>query len=800
MLPIDRLIRITVLVLVVISGLLLGISLSHWGLTLIALIGAIGGYLIADHWKIFRLDGVLANIASVLILLLAMKDFLPGDSTGKLISVANLLVYLQTVLMFQEKTPRLVWQILVLSLLQVVVSAIFSLDFEGGMLFLFYFPVAVFALMLQAIHSSNQETRNRNQLAAVRSKNVTDPILFFDPEPRPLNHLTPGIKHLLTWMAIALSFASIMFYMIPRHTQPWFSSERVEVASTGFSQSVDLRNKGLIRQSNQLMFRATFETLKGDRNPNLPTEPPYFRGVALSSLLIENGQTNWRAPHDRVHEDVYQSLSSRQLGERPLKQIITLEESSDPLIYSTMPAVPSRLTPGSIEFCHEISALSRCRINENLEVMPFHYELITFQNREGKFVNSWPYFSNTINIQQLPMSADPPEERWLTNLDPSRYPTVVMLAEKIVAETLKENPDATRIDLVEAMEAYFLTPGQFQYTMDFRDVRWSDNVDAIEDFVRNFRRGHCELFASALVIMLRSQHIPARVVVGFHGGETSQLSKVLMVRGKHAHAWVEAYLRPEDCSSERNADGAAGPGGAWLRLDPTPPSSGASSSNMGTDAMELARSVWQDYVLGMNSTIAENETVAIPDAMASWLNRFDFQGWQETFRRLEKSRQGVMLRYAAAALILIPLILTWVYSLIFSPNQSITRSRKKRNPLRRWAASALSIFSPRLSRWMLTGGRRDHSATAFYDTMLELLQPLGLERQPAQSHREFALAVGQRFSNHPEASLIGSTVWELSEIFNSVRFGNETLPAELSEQIDSSLAELKSAFLLDEKT
>ena len=37
------------------------------------------------------------------------------------------------------------------------------------------------------------------------------------------------------------------------------------------------------------------------------------------------------------------------------------------------------------------------------------------------------------------------------------------------------------------------------------------------DFLVNVKQGHCERFASALALMLRSQGIPSRVVVGFRG-------------------------------------------------------------------------------------------------------------------------------------------------------------------------------------------------------------------------------------------------------------------------------------------
>jgi len=75
--------------------------------------------------------------------------------------------------------------------------------------------------------------------------------------------------------------------------------------------------------------------------------------------------------------------------------------------------------------------------------------------------------------------------------------------------------------------------------------------------------------------------------------------------------------------------------------------------------------------------------------------------------------------------------------------------------------------------------------------MLLLLAPRGLDRKPTQTHREFAREVSKSFSNHPSSLLISSTVQEITELFNDVRFGKQTLPLELKRQIDISLDELK---------
>ncbi len=110
-----------------------------------------------------------------------------------------------------------------------------------------------------------------------------------------------------------------------------------------------------------------------------------------------------------------------------------------------------------------------------------------------------------------------------------------------------ELTDGERIDL---LEQHLLT--RYTYTLDFLG---RSGESPLEDFLFVYQSGHCELFASAMVLMLRSQNIPARLVTGFLGAELNPLEGYYVVRQQNAHAWVEAYT----------------PNRGWRVYDPTPP-------------------------------------------------------------------------------------------------------------------------------------------------------------------------------------------------------------------------------------
>jgi hypothetical protein len=103
------------------------------------------------------------------------------------------------------------------------------------------------------------------------------------------------------------------------------------------------------------------------------------------------------------------------------------------------------------------------------------------------------------------------------------------------------------LDAAAAIEKWL--SGTLQYTRDLS----GETQDPISNFLFKRRRGHCELFSSTMVIMLRSLGIPARNVTGYFGGERTSAG-YYAVRGGDAHSWVEVYF----------------PGAGFVTFDPTP--------------------------------------------------------------------------------------------------------------------------------------------------------------------------------------------------------------------------------------
>ncbi len=105
----------------------------------------------------------------------------------------------------------------------------------------------------------------------------------------------------------------------------------------------------------------------------------------------------------------------------------------------------------------------------------------------------------------------------------------------------------------QAMRMQGFLQEEFQYGFGYP---FDAHRDPVGEFLEKRPAAHCELFASAMTLMLRTRGIPSRYVTGFLVRERSAMGGYYVGRVKDAHAWVEAWI-PEK---------------GWTTFDPTPPS------------------------------------------------------------------------------------------------------------------------------------------------------------------------------------------------------------------------------------
>src|SRR5438552_651355 len=106
-------------------------------------------------------------------------------------------------------------------------------------------------------------------------------------------------------------------------------------------------------------------------------------------------------------------------------------------------------------------------------------------------------------------------------------------------------------DKAEALESWLRSP-PFQYTAQVKAT--PPGRDPVDYFLFDLKQDFCEYFASAMVVMLREDGIPARLVEGFTTGQFDSTTAQYVVREQDAHAWVEVYF----------------PQYGWIEFEPTP--------------------------------------------------------------------------------------------------------------------------------------------------------------------------------------------------------------------------------------
>lgn len=139
-------------------------------------------------------------------------------------------------------------------------------------------------------------------------------------------------------------------------------------------------------------------------------------------------------------------------------------------------------------------------------------------------------------------------DRYLALTSSAAGPIVDEVTNRIVDALPADQQDPYHI--AAAIQSYLYSTGGFRYRTDVRNL--CGNQRLVDCFLVE-KQGYCEYFATAMAVMLRTQGIPSRMVLGYLPGRKLASGEWEVSRDA-AHAWVEVYF----------------PGTGWIRFDPTP--------------------------------------------------------------------------------------------------------------------------------------------------------------------------------------------------------------------------------------
>ncbi|MEX2175578.1 MAG: transglutaminase domain-containing protein, partial [Pirellulaceae bacterium] len=374
--------------------------------------------------------------------------------------------------------------------------------------------------------------------------------------------------------------------------------------------------------------------------------------------------------------------------------------------------------------------------------------------------------------------------------DEQRFAALSSLADKTLRD--ERLSEAGPLEKALALERHFAASGLYRYSLSL-DFTRDPALDPIEDFVANHKTGHCEYFASALVMMLRSQGIPARMIVGYKGGDFNSLGHYYQVRQKHAHAWVEALV-PNGAVPAWEVAGAPSNGGVWYRLEPTPApivdagfDPGKGAVDRVVEAFDYVELLWRDYVLGLNAAKQQDN---LYDPVTS-RTLGSLPEWLETrhAHRLARRMAGMLgldLRTEGRS------------------DENESQAFDWRTGLAMMALIALGLLTAQglcflVQRWKrFLADRRRRSIVRllvpprFYRRLESLLSRMALRRAAGQTAAEFAAAAGARLGQ--EVSSAAAPLPEkIVAAYYRVRFGGDALDSQELAEIEQALAQLTPA-------
>jgi protein-glutamine gamma-glutamyltransferase len=409
--------------------------------------------------------------------------------SGSLItSTIHMVLFLEILKLYQEKTDRDYLSLIVLSFMKILAASSLTVDIAFATTLFLFLVALVSMLMSFDIYRSERNSRMTTQDAAIALSNVS----------------------VWTTLWIVL-LGSVFFFLIPRVGTGYFTrASAPPLLLSGFTDRVELGQIGKLKLSSAVVMHVR-------RLVGTPFAVFKWRGVALDTF----DGFNW-SKKDRTRRPVARRNSAFAVRRGPVRgEVVTYDILLEPLATTALfgpyevREVSGRMLPG-IETDSDGAIYTRFQQSQRL-----HYE-VESEISANLTVDHKPAVNGPI--------PDPIQATYL-QLPATLDPRIKSLAQEITRNANTPLEKAARI------EAYLRR--NYKYTLT---LTWNPGTEPLSTFLFQAKTGHCEYFASALAVLLRADGVPTRMVNGFLMGEYNPVGDVFVVRQSDAHSWVEVYL------------------------------------------------------------------------------------------------------------------------------------------------------------------------------------------------------------------------------------------------------------------
>jgi transglutaminase-like putative cysteine protease len=506
----------------------------------------------ATPWPRYLVVTVTTLLGAALLLLVFVSTQ-SGDWLVNSIAFALLATLTRSL---QITSSRQVFQGIALSFLLLVAAAVTNPDVSFAIFYVIYAVLLTWTLTYAHLTQVVEESHQSSGMAWKAARFVTGRFL--------------AASCLLALGLLVVS--TLIFFLFPRLGLGFFSAQtRRGDPITGFTDSVELGHFGNLADSSRVVLRVEFSSGK-EYLP--PASLLRFRGMAFdrydgrgwsrstdnSSLLRSGGDgfcEVWGYPsgpllrYDMVEYDVYQE---------------PLEIESRVLFGIDRPLYIKPVTDRFDRF----RGLKRSYYEDDFQNLGYSSDSMSSMNYT---VRSGLLHVSPGKLRNLPARYTEEEIGRFTQLPAGFDPRVADLARTAAGSAQDVYDVASNVE-------QFLQ-SNFRYTTQGEGVP----EDPVATFLFERKEGHCEYFASAMVLMLRTLGIPARPVNGFLGASYNEFGDYYSVSEGSAHTWVEVAF----------------PMYGWIAFDPTPAQERRPeeqglllSVNLWLDSLKLA---WYKWVI-----------------------------------------------------------------------------------------------------------------------------------------------------------------------------------------------------------
>lgn len=608
--------------------------------------------------------GLLATVAVLVLLSLTARS-------AFFISVLYLLLFLVISKCFTLRRSQDFLQAQLLSFFMFLSTAVVTVAFHFIFFFLAYVMLATLGLVLYSIAAQRERLDSaRKKLGGADEAQGNDANIG----TIPARLLGGGF-----WLGLCLIGLIVVYFMAIPHLSlqqldsPMRSPQRAADAVSGFSDEVTLGQFGRIRPDETVVMRVELNWPEGA--PKLRPDHLRIRGVALgryegrrwsSGRLQPPALFNRRLLSPNINSAQRGAVTHLTIYQDP-KITFRIFSASLPLgvdlkrplyvRYDSKTGTGQVASFGSRDSAYSDPFVYEVQSKLVAEATPLLTNFVSYQRERRRKLSEalgWADDSERLRKLAAERRANPPKRDrhpWLSLgpqavLSPrdyvsyTRLPKTPLIA-RIAALSRTITQDSNKPESILRIMRHLRR--NFEYTLVQNPA---DDSDPIERFLFGTRQGHCEYFATAVALMLRTRGIPTRLINGFYTTEWKEASRLFIVKQSDAHTWVEVWI-----------DGLG-----WLTIDPTPPGSagraayGEDSFSWVDSASEFFRIQWQRLVIDYSQSKQNRLLDFLQDQIASSRiipavfdpSRFDrFRGngsaTEESEEAIENSRVGLAI-------------------------------------------------------------------------------------------------------------------------------------------------------------